>query len=102
MLIRFTLIYHNRKTRPRNQAFRNDNRHTDDDEVQCKNLGIWMAIITTCTWLVFISYFTSVIHNENMRIQREVQKGKLFAQLVIIIIIMLWLIAINNCEIDIL
>jgi hypothetical protein len=71
-----TILLFRRKTRPRNQPNRNNGRQSDGEETNCKNLGIWLSIITTCTWLVFISYFTSVIHSENMRIEREIQKGE--------------------------
>lgn len=64
-----------RKTRPRTTSI----RHGDDDRaggshIDCKNFGLWLAILMTILWLFIISYITSVVHNENRRLEIAIQK----------------------------
>ncbi|KAL9700829.1 hypothetical protein quinque_004270 [Culex quinquefasciatus] len=65
-----------RKTRPRTTSI----RHGDDDRsgshIDCKNFGLWLAILMTILWLFIISYITSVVHNENRRLEIAIQKGE--------------------------
>ncbi|XP_053684311.1 uncharacterized protein LOC128734256 [Sabethes cyaneus] len=63
-----------RKTRPRTTTAI---RHDDDragSHIDCKNFGLWLAIVMTVLWLFIISYITSVVHHENRRLEIAIQK----------------------------
>ncbi|XP_055619182.1 uncharacterized protein LOC129764285 isoform X2 [Toxorhynchites rutilus septentrionalis] len=62
-----------RKTRQRTASI----RHDDDRSgihIDCRNFSLWLAILMTVLWLFIISYITSVVHNENRRLEMAIQK----------------------------
>ncbi|XP_055533161.1 uncharacterized protein LOC129723155 isoform X2 [Wyeomyia smithii] len=63
-----------RKTRPRTAS---TIRHGDDrtgSHIDCRNFGLWLAVLMTVLWLFIISYITSVVHHENRRLEIAIQK----------------------------
>lgn len=69
-----------RKTRTRTNSGRHDDDHhrsaVAGSHIDCKNFGLWLAILMTVMWLFIISYITSVVHSENRRLEIAVQKGE--------------------------
>lgn len=65
-----------RKTRPRTTSVRHDDDHRTGagSHIECKNFGLWLAVLMTVMWLFIISYITSVVHNENRRLEIAIQK----------------------------
>lgn len=64
-----------RKTRSRTTSVRHDDdRRTAKSHIDCKNFGLWLAILMTIMWLFIISYITSVVHSENRRLEIAIQK----------------------------
>ncbi|XP_062542680.1 myosin heavy chain, embryonic smooth muscle isoform isoform X1 [Armigeres subalbatus] len=64
-----------RKTRSRTTSVRHDDdRRPAGSHIDCKNFGLWLAILMTIMWLFIISYITSVVHSENRRLEIAIQK----------------------------
>ncbi|XP_001661435.2 uncharacterized protein LOC5574423 isoform X3 [Aedes aegypti] len=65
-----------RKTRSRTTSARHDDDHRSaaGSHIDCKNIGLWLAILMTVMWLFIISYITSVVHSENRRLEIAIQK----------------------------
>ncbi|XP_029732444.1 uncharacterized protein LOC109416999 isoform X3 [Aedes albopictus] len=71
-----------RKVRRKTRTRTNSGRHDDDhhrsavagSHIDCKNFGLWLAILMTVMWLFIISYITSVVHSENRRLEIAIQK----------------------------
>ncbi|XP_055698172.1 uncharacterized protein LOC129798820 [Phlebotomus papatasi] len=40
----------------------------------CKNLGLWIAIVTTWCWLLILSYIIAVVNTGNRQLDRQLQK----------------------------
>ncbi|XP_055608726.1 keratin, type II cytoskeletal 72 isoform X2 [Uranotaenia lowii] len=62
-----------RKTRPRTTSVRRDDDHVRS-QIDCRNFGLWLAILMTILWLFIISYITSVVHSENRRLEIAIEK----------------------------
>lgn len=64
----------NRKTKPKNgQRQRKSSSSSGSDS--CKNVGVWVAIISNWCWLLILSYIISMIHSEYGQLDK--QTGKL-------------------------
>ncbi|XP_059619867.1 major antigen [Phlebotomus argentipes] len=42
--------------------------------VACKNLGLWISIVTTWCWLLILSYIIAVVNTGNRQLDRQLQK----------------------------
>ncbi|GAB0093631.1 hypothetical protein DMENIID0001_087990 [Sergentomyia squamirostris] len=40
----------------------------------CKNLGLWIAVVTTWCWLLILSYIIAVVNTGNRQLDRQLQK----------------------------
>ncbi|XP_063700693.1 uncharacterized protein LOC134830997 isoform X2 [Culicoides brevitarsis] len=62
-----------RKTRSRTPA-KHVNHGRESPCFQCKSFGLWAAVLMICSWLLIISYISSVVHAEYRRLEIELQK----------------------------
>uniref|UniRef100_A0A336MCJ5 CSON015119 protein n=1 Tax=Culicoides sonorensis TaxID=179676 RepID=A0A336MCJ5_CULSO len=62
-----------RKTRSRTPA-KHVNGGREGACFQCKSFGLWAAVLMICSWLLIISYISSVVHAEYRRLEIELQK----------------------------
>uniref|UniRef100_A0A336MIF5 CSON015212 protein n=1 Tax=Culicoides sonorensis TaxID=179676 RepID=A0A336MIF5_CULSO len=62
-----------RKTRSRTPA-KHVNGGREGPCFQCKSFGLWAAVLMICSWLLIISYISSVVHAEYRRLEIELQK----------------------------
>lgn len=54
-----------RKTKPKNgHRHKKQLSNESSSTVGCKNIGIWVAIVTNICWLLILSYIVSVVHSQ--------------------------------------
>lgn len=63
-----------RKTKPKNGHRHRKEQIDASSSTPCRNVGLWVAIVSNVGWLLILSYIVSMVHSEYAQLDRQQTK----------------------------